>query len=61
MSFFDRYPRFQVYRTRITPESTPDLYEELTLVELNRLDLMQFMGGILTDQRPPETESHVLT
>lgn len=47
-SVFDRHPEYEQYRALITPQSTPALFALYTATELNRLDLLDLLDGVLS-------------
>jgi hypothetical protein len=49
-SFFERYPEHAPLQPRIAAETTPDLHHELTLVDMNRSDLLALIGEILKSE-----------
>lgn len=56
-SVFDRHPEYEQYRTRITPQATPSLFALYTATELNRLDLLDLLDGVLSRAADEEKRS----
>jgi hypothetical protein len=46
--FFDKYPDYAIYRTRITAQLTPELAREMKAAEDNRVDLLLEIQHLLS-------------
>ena len=56
-SFFDKHQEYARYRAKITERETPDLFGDLEIAELNRIDLLQEIERLLMWKNETRAES----